>query len=217
MIDINLNLQVGAKHVSPLPAIRAFLKIVEQMTTYSLEKFIADLDHITLGETSQEKIVAAAKPLLERLVRQPDCLERKYKKRGTTAYGRYMLHRAPRFNISSVVWGPGDNAKAHNHDTWGMVGVIENEIQETRFRRKDDRSQSDYAELETIAVLRNQAGMVSCLISPNDDIHEMNNVTSRDTVEIHVYGKDLTDMPRLRFDVANKAVKTFASPKYDNC
>ncbi|HEY1235516.1 MAG TPA: cysteine dioxygenase family protein [Candidatus Binatia bacterium] len=187
------------------------------MSAYSLEKFIEDLDRITGTETSQENIVAAAKPLLERLVRQPDCLEPKHKKRGTTAYGRYMLHRAPRFNISSVVWGPGDNAKAHNHDTWGMVGVIENEIQETRFRRKDDGSQSGLAELETIAVLRNQAGMVSCLISPNDDIHEMNNVTNRDTVEIHVYGKDLTDMPRLRFDVVNKTVKLFASPKYDNC
>ena len=45
----------------------------------------------------------------------------------------------------------------------------------------------------------------------------MNNVTDRDTVEIHVYGKDLTDMPRLRFDVATKTAKTFASPKYDNC
>ena len=186
-------------------------------TDYSLEKFIEDLDRITRTETSQEKIVAAAKPLLERLVRRPDCLDPKYKKRGTTAYGRYMLHRAPRFNISSVVWGPGDNAKAHNHDTWGMVGVIENEIQETRFRRKDDGSKTDYADLDTIAVVRNQAGMVSCLISPNDDIHEMNNVTSRDTVEIHVYGKDLTDMPRLRFDVVNKTVKSFASPKYDNC
>ena len=187
------------------------------MTGYSLEKFIEDLDRITRTETSQEKIVGAAKPLLERLVRHPGWLDPKYKKRGATAYGRYMLHRAPRFNVSSVVWGPGDSAKAHNHDTWGMVGVIENEIQETRFRRKDDGSQSNHADLETVGVLQNQAGMVSCLISPNDDIHEMNNITSRDTVEIHVYGKDLTDMPRLRFDVANKTVKTFASPKYDNC
>ena len=187
------------------------------MTGYSLEKFIEDLDRITRTETSQEKIVGAAKPLLERLVHQPDCLDPKYKKRGTTAYGRYMLHRAPRFNISSVVWGPGDSAKAHNHDTWGVVGVIENEIQETRFRRKDDGSQSNHADLETVGVLQNQAGMVSCLISPNDDIHEMNNVTNRNTIEIHVYGKDLTDLPRLRFDVTNKTVKTFASPKYDNC
>jgi predicted metal-dependent enzyme (double-stranded beta helix superfamily) len=186
-------------------------------TIYSLQDFIADLDRITREETSQEKIVGAAKPLLEKLVRQPDCIDSRFRKRGATAYGRYMLHRAPRFNVSSVVWGPGDSAKAHNHDTWGMVGVIENEIQETRFRRRDDGSRPGYAEVEAVAVLNNRAGMVSCLISPEDDIHEMNNVTERDTVEIHVYGKDLTDMPRLRFDPAAKTVKTFASPKYDNC
>ena len=185
--------------------------------TYTLQNFIEDLDRITRAEASQDKIVSAAKPLLAKLVRNPDCIEPKFRKRGATAYGRYMLHRAPLFNISSVVWGPGDNAKAHNHDTWGLVGVIENEIQETRFRRKDDRSQTGSADLEVTAVLKNKAGMVSCLVAPGDDIHEMNNVTDRNTVEIHVYGKDLTDMPRLRFDIATKAVKTFASPQYDNC
>jgi predicted metal-dependent enzyme (double-stranded beta helix superfamily) len=187
------------------------------VSTYSLDSFIEDLDRITRSEISQERIVAAAKPLLAKLIRQPGCIDAKYRKRGTSAYGRYMLHRAPLFNISSVVWGPGDNAKAHNHNTWGMVGVIENEIQETRFRRRDDGTKEGYADVETIGVLKNQAGMVSCLVAPDDDIHEMNNVTDRDTVEIHVYGKDLTDMPRLRFDTAAKTVKTFASPKYDNC
>lgn len=194
-----------------------FFVVKPLMPAYSLQNFIADIDRITRGETSQEKIVAAAKPLLARLVQQPDCIDPKFRRRGAAAYGRYMLHRAPLFNVSSVVWGPGDSAKAHNHDTWGMVGVIENEIQETRFRRRDDGSKPDYAELEKVAVLKNGAGMVSCLISPTDDIHEMHNVTDRDTVEIHVYGKDLTDMPRLRFDPATKTVKTFASPKYDNC
>jgi predicted metal-dependent enzyme (double-stranded beta helix superfamily) len=184
---------------------------------YSLTDFIQDLDRITRSESSQDAILAAAKPLLAKLVQQPDGIEAKNRKRGATAYGRYMLHRAPLFNISSVVWGPGDNAKAHNHDTWGMVGVVENEIQETRFRRKDTGLQAGYADLEITAVLNNKAGMVSCLSAPNDDIHEMNNVTDRDTVEIHVYGKDLTDMPRLRFDISGKSVKTFASPKYDNC
>jgi predicted metal-dependent enzyme (double-stranded beta helix superfamily) len=190
---------------------------VTMSDSYSLNDFIGDLERITASESSQEKIVAAAKPLLARLVRRPDCLEPQYRKRGATAYGRYMLHRAPRFNLSSVVWGPGDSAKAHNHDTWGLVGVIENEIQETRFQRKDDGADPGYAELEIKAVLKNTAGMVSCLVSPEDDIHEMNNVTGRDTVEIHVYGKDLTDMPRLRFDVESKAARNFASPKYDNC
>ncbi len=184
---------------------------------YSLQSFIQDLDRITGAESSPAKIVAAAKPLLAKLVQQPDCLQAQYKQRGATAYGRYMLHRAPRFNITAIVWGPGDNAKAHNHDTWGLVGVVENEIQETRFRRRDDGSKAGYADIEVTAVLENTAGMVSCLISPDDDIHEMNNVTNRDTVEIHVYGKDLADMPRLRFDFAAKTTKVFASPKYDNC
>src|SRR3990170_2032947 len=184
---------------------------------YSLQGFIEDLECITRGEFSPAKIVAAAKPLLAKLVQQPNCLEAKFKKRGATAYGRYMLHRAPRFNVTSVVWGPGDNAKAHNHDTWGLVGVVENEIQETRFRRRDDGSKAAYADIEVTAVLKNTAGMVSCLTPPDDDIHEMNNVTRRDTVEIHVYGKDLADMPRLRFDIAAKSTKVFASPKYDNC
>ena len=110
--------------------------------SYSLQNFIEDLDRITRAETAQESIVAKAKPLLAKLIEQPDCLDEKYTRRGSTAYGRYMLHRAPLFNVSSVVWGPGDNAKAHNHDTWGLVGVIENEIQETRFRRNDDGAES---------------------------------------------------------------------------
>ena len=149
-------------------------------------------------------------------MRQPDCLEARHRKRGTNAYGRYMLHRAPLFNLSSVVWGPGDNAKAHNHDTWGMVGVVENEIQETRFRRKDAGTQADYADLEVTAVLKNQSGMVSCLIAPNDDIHEMNNITDRDTVEIHVYGKDLAGLHRRTWD-ADGTERPLVSPKYLNC
>ena len=185
--------------------------------SYSLQDFIEDLDRITRAETSQKKIVAEAKPLLAKLIQERDCIDARYRRRGATAYGRYMLHRAPLFNVSSVVWGPGDNAKAHNHDTWGLVGVIENEIQETRFRRNDDGREAGYADLEVTGVLNNKAGMVSCLVSPDDDIHEMNNVTDRDTVEIHVYGKDLTDMPRSRFDTVTKGVKTFASSKYDNC
>src|SRR5574342_228189 len=105
---------------------------------YSLTDFVKDLSRITDAESSAAAIAAQAQPLLVKLIRQPDCIEAKFKERGITAYGRYMLHRAPRFNVNVVVWGPGDNAKAHNHDTWGLVGVIDNEMQETRFRRKDD-------------------------------------------------------------------------------
>ena len=185
--------------------------------TYSLQQFIKDLTSITDRYQEQEKIVAVAKPLLAELVKNPDCIEAQFKRHGGKAYGRYMLHRAPRFNVTSVVWGPGDGAKAHNHDTWGLVGVLENELQETRFARRDDGSKEGFAELAATGVNHNKAGMVSTLIAPENDIHEMLNVTQQNTVEVHVYGKDLANMRRLQFDVATQSVKFFASAKYDNC
>ena len=185
--------------------------------TYSLQQFIQDLTSITDRYQEQEKIVAVAKPLLAELVKNPNCIEARFKRHGGKAYGRYMLHRAPRFNVTSVVWGPGESAKAHNHETWGLVGLLENELQETRFERRDDGSKEGFAELTATGVNHNKAGMVSTLIAPENDIHEMLNVTQQNTVEVHVYGKDLANMRRLQFDVATRSVKFFASAKYDNC
>jgi len=184
---------------------------------YSLADFVQDLDRITRAESSQANLIAAAKPLLAELVQNPNCIEPRFKQHWGKIYGRYMLHRAPLFNVTSVVWGPGDGAKAHNHETWGLVGVLENELQESRFRRRDDGTKEGWADLEVTAVNSNKAGMVSTLLAPDDDIHEMLNVTQKNTVEVHVYGKDLANMQRLQFDVANHAVKFFASAKYDNC
>ena len=140
---------------------------------YSLQQFIKDLTDITGRYQEQEKIVAVAKPLLAELVKDPACIEPQFKRHGGKTYGRYMLHRAPLFNVTSVVWGPGDGAKAHNHDTWGLVGVVDNELQETRFKRRDDGSKAGHAELEPTGVNSNKAGMVSTLVAPDNDIHQM--------------------------------------------
>ena len=187
------------------------------LADYLLKDLIADLERITSSTSAAATIVAQAKPLLARFVSNRDCIAPQFKERGAATYGRYMLYRAPSFNITTVVWGPGDKAKAHNHDTWGLVGVVENELQETRFRRLDDGSKEAYADLEIAGINRNTTGMVSSLLPPGDDIHEMLNVTGKNTVEVHVYGKDLANMQRLQFDVAQKSVKFFASAKYDNC
>ena len=143
------------------------------------------------------------------MVKNPDCIEPQFKRHGGKTYGRYMLHRAPLFNVTSVVWGPGDGAKAHNHDTWGLVGVVENELQETRFKRRDDGTKEGYAELELTGVNSNKAGMVSTLVAPDNDIHEMLNTTQKNTVEVHVYGKDLANMQRLQFDIAQSLGQIF--------
>jgi predicted metal-dependent enzyme (double-stranded beta helix superfamily) len=182
--------------------------------SYTLDHFIADLNHITARETAPEKITAAVAPLLARLIQRPDAVPPEYRRRTTDGKrGRYMLHRAPRFNVTAVVWGPGDTAGAHNHDTWGVIGVVENEIQETRYRVL---RQAGGTTVEIKEVHRHRPGAVSCLLPPDDEVHAMHNPTGRDTVEIHVYGKDLAGLPRKTWS-ADGTEKPLVSPKYLNC
>ena len=182
-------------------------------TTYTLERFVADLDRITAAEESPEVITRTLTPLLRELVRNPDTVPKEYRRRAADGgRGRYMLHRAPRFNVTSVVWRPGDTAPAHNHETWGVIGVIENEIEETRYRVTEGPGR---ARVEVKRVIRHGSGAISCLV-PGDEVHGMHNPTERDTVEIHVYGKDLAGLKRKTWS-ADGVEKPLVSPKYLNC
>ena len=181
--------------------------------TYTLTEFIADLDRITREEASPKRITERTAPLLARLVRSPGSIPAEYLMSPPGQRGRYILHRAPTFNVTSVVWRPGDRATAHNHETWGVIGVIENEIEETRYRVTE--AGAGRAKLETVSVTRHQPGAVSCLV-PGDEVHGMYNPTSRDTIEVHVYGKDLVGLRRRRWD-DDGAEKPLLSDKYLNC
>jgi len=102
---------------------------------YALKDFIADVDRIARDEPSAHAVAERVSPLLTRLIARPESVPAEFRRRPEGGKrGRYMLHRAPHFNVVSVIWGPGETAPAHNHETWGVIGVIENEIEETRYK-----------------------------------------------------------------------------------
>ena len=126
----------------------------------------------------------------------------------------YALYRgASGLLITAVVWGPGDHSAAHDHHTWGMIGVMNNALTETRFRRLDDGSNPEYALLEKGRVGNFVPGEVSLLTPEVDEIHQMDNHTDRNTVEIHVYGRDLAGLDRCRFNLETGAVSKFHDRK----
>ena len=183
--------------------------------TYTLEQFVADLDRITTRETAPEAITSQIAPLLGRLVANPDAIPARFRGRAPDGgRGRFMLHRAPRFNVTAVVWRPGDRAAAHNHETWGVIGVIDNEIEETRYRVTEHTGGN--ATVAVQSVTRHGAGAVSRLVPPTDEVHAMHNPTTRDTVEIHVYGRDLYGLHRKTWTDDGR-VSPLVSPKYANC
>ena len=95
--------------------------------------------------------------------------------------------------------------------------MLENELQEIRFRRLDDRSRPDFSRLEKDREAVSKQGEVSLLIPDVDEIHQIDNPDPRPTVEIHVYGLDLATINRCQFDLETGAVTTFgAGARYDN-
>jgi predicted metal-dependent enzyme (double-stranded beta helix superfamily) len=98
-----------------------------------------------------------------------------------------------------------------------MIGVMGNAIQETRFRRVDDRTLKGHATLEKDRAVLVKPGEVTLLIPDQDEIHQLDNFSDQTTVEIHVYGRDLVGLERCRYDLETGAISTYVLGKYDNC
>jgi predicted metal-dependent enzyme (double-stranded beta helix superfamily) len=188
---------------------------------YSLEEFTHDMEALLEEQPDQARIFDTGISHLERLIGNGDAIPPEYRvplgKGRRPNHGSYLLYRGESgLLITAVVWGPGDHASPHDHHTWGMIGVMNNTLSETRFRRLDDGSDAEYALLEKDRVTTFIPGEVSLLIPDSDEIHQMDNPTDRPTVEIHVYGRDLAGLDRCRFDLETGKVSPFVTKKYDN-
>ncbi|MCH8898064.1 MAG: cysteine dioxygenase family protein [Chloroflexi bacterium] len=194
------------------------------MTTvkYSLEEFIEEMEAMLKEQPDQEKLFDKGSSLLARLVNNPEAIPAEYRvptgKGPRPNHGSYLLHQGEDgFQVTAVVWGPGDHAGPHDHHTWGMIGVLENALTETRFRRVDDRSKEGYAQLEKDRDHLVRPGELTLLIPEVDEIHQMDNFTDRPTVEIHCYGQDLRGLNRVRYNLETCQMLPFVTEKYDNC
>ena len=188
---------------------------------YTLADFVHDMEALLEHQPDQASIFDKGSSYLERLIDNPDAIPPEYRvptgKGRRPNHGTYRLYRGESGLLATaVVWGPGDHASPHDHHTWGMIGVMNNTLTETRFRRLDDRSNPEYAQLENDRVGTFKPGEVSLLIPDVDEIHQMDNHTDRPTVEIHVYGKDLVGLDRCRFNLETGKVSPFVTVGYDN-
>jgi 3-mercaptopropionate dioxygenase len=190
-------------------------------TRYALDEFIHDMTDLVSTQPDQATLFDRGSRLIERLVRNPESVPEPYRRPSVGGRrpggGSYVLHRGPGLSITSVVWGPGSHAGPHDHHTWGMIGVMGNAIQETRFRRMDERDRDGYATLEKDRTVLVKPGEVSLLIPDVDEIHQLDNFSDQPTVEVHVYGADLVGLQRCRYDLETGRVSAYVLGKYDNC
>ena len=188
---------------------------------YTLDDFIHDMNGLVATRPDQASLFDRGSSLIARLVGSPESIPEAYRRPAPSGRrpggGSYLLHRGPGLSVTSVVWGPGSHVGPHDHHTWGMIGVMGNAIQETRFRRVDDRDRAGYARLEKDRAVLVRPGEVSLLVPDEDEIHQLDNFSDRPTVEIHVYGTDLVGLERCRYDLETGRVSSYVLGKYDNC
>jgi len=189
---------------------------------YSLDEFIYEMESLLRDQPTQEKLFDKGSSLMYRLINNPDVIPAQFRvptgKGPRGNHGSYLLYQGDTgLQVTAVVWGPGDHAAPHDHRTWGMIGVMDNALTETRFRRVDDRSKEGYAQLEKDRDSLVKPGEVTLLVPEVDEIHQMDNFTDRPTVEIHCYGHDLRGLDRVRYNLETNQIQPFVTQKYDNC
>jgi predicted metal-dependent enzyme (double-stranded beta helix superfamily) len=189
---------------------------------YALNEFVSDMENLLQDQPDPQRIFATGASWLKRLLGHPEAipdeLRRPVGKGRRPNHGSYLLYQGDHgLQVTAVVWGPGDHLGPHDHQTWGMIGVLDNALTETRFRRVDDRTREGYARLEQDRCATFKPGEITLLVPEVDEIHQMDNFTDRPTVEIHVYGKDLRGLKRHRYDLESGKIIPLVTEKWDNC
>ena len=110
-------------------------------------------------------------------------------------FSAYRLHAEPDcgLNIAAVSWLPSRGAPPHDHGTWAVIAGVEGPEKNEFFKRTDDGSRDDYAELRKIGEKVLDVGEV--LAMPMGVIHSVHNDTDAVTLSLHSYDKSIGQVP----------------------
>jgi len=137
-----------------------------------LERFIADLRTVWAAQSDNGRRMEEAKPLLERLLRDPDLKTRSAQWPSTEGYKNLLLYVDPdhHFAINAVVRVPGRKGSVHDHaDAWVLYGMLDGTESLERYERIDDGSRPGHAELRLSSVTVGTPGKVDLV--PPQAIH----------------------------------------------
>ena len=119
------------------------------------------------------------------------------------------------FSIVAFVWGPGQIAPIHDHLVWGLVGVYEGAIEETRYKKIDNDEQDNGFHLEVVDTVIAKTHDISFVYPPNADIHGVRNPFDETAITIHIYGTDIGKQNRHSYQKEPYTINSIVTP-HDN-
>ena len=177
---------------------------------YSISQFADDLRRITADTADENEIFEQVGPLAKRLAGGDGWIEdRFYEADVKTGFGTYLLHEEKDHSLAVLAssWIPGMWVEPHDHGTWSIVVGVEGVERNIRYKRLDDRSNPDYAELEVKGEIIAGPGDLVCM--KNGGIHAVSNVSDTVALSLHTYGTNPNHTIRSQFDLETRTVKEF--------
>ncbi len=186
------------------------------MSIDRLRRFIGDMTSLTGGawqDKDEAAIVEVGAKLLGELVKHDDWLPDSAAKVPAHGYAQNLLWCDPfeRFCVVSFVWAPSANTPVHDHQMWGLVGMLRGSETSLHFTRHPETGVLVPGELNKL-----EPGEVEVLVpaprNPGGDIHQVTNaLADQGSVSIHVYGGNIGAVRRHTFDVKTGAPNLFVS------
>jgi 3-mercaptopropionate dioxygenase len=178
-----------------------------------LTAFIAEVERVVAKSDDRRDTIERLKPSFVTLLQDPSWLHDDFRRPVAGKFVQYAIYRADDASLSvmAMVVPAGVATPVHDHLAWGLVGVYQGRQREKVYRRRDDGSRAEYADLEQVAENMLSPGDVTTLLPPEGDIHMIETVSSEPSISIHVLGNDIGCEHRHRYEVERKAVHRFKS------
>ena len=130
--------------------------------------------------------LAAARLVLESLLRRPDCLAGVALSRKSGGYARTLLFGDDQLSLWAMAWDAGAKTSIHDHHCSCCFGVLAGALKEIEFSAVD----------EATAVMTSQAvrtaGHIACMLPTGPNLHQVVNEGPSEAISLHIYGYDHT-------------------------
>ncbi|MBK6614120.1 cysteine dioxygenase [Ottowia sp.] len=174
-----------------------------------LRAFVAEATRLADRRLPGAGHVNEVRALLARLIATDGWLPEACAQPHPEHYQQHLLHCDPleRFSVVSFVWGPGQRTPIHDHQVWGLIGMLRGAETGQRYHRDAGgalRLDGPVARLEP--------GGIEMVSPATGDIHLVANAfDDRVSISIHVYGANIGAVARHVFDPVSGAARPFVS------
>ena len=181
------------------------------MTSPAMRRFVEDAAAIVRAGGTEQEITAKVAERLGPILGDPDLLTPEQCLVRRQGFTLNKIHIAPdeSFSIGAGIWDVGQTTPIHDHGTWGVIGIWRGVEREESFERLGPRVMSGRVQIVPRAGRLAGPGTVFVCCTTDQDVHRVSCASPEPVIGVHVYGGDLAQIPRLKYDEGTGEVKAF--------